>query len=179
MNDVIWAAIIAGGVGLAGNVTTYFTAKSGAAATVRTAEQAAAVELERINAENERLREQIRDDERRNRQGTYHRMIAVLDRLDYYATGYPPTDEQYNATVAEFNYLHGGILLFGPPSVTDAVGPLIQVLSEIGAGMAAAEGTQAERWRVAYLPRREDFIRAQGRLVAVMHADVTRGVLPE
>src|SRR3954471_6716933 len=37
------------------------------AATVATAEQAAAVELHRINVESERLREQIRDEERRNR----------------------------------------------------------------------------------------------------------------
>ncbi len=178
MSDVFWAAIIAGSVGLIGNVTTYFTAKRGAAATVATAERSAAVELERIRAENERLRDQHREDERRNRQGTYHRMIAVLDRLDYYATGYPPRDEQYDETVAEFNYLYGGILLFGPPSVTNEVGPLLQILSEVGRGMAAAEGTRAERWREAYLPRRDDFTRAQGRLVAAMHADVTRGVLP-
>lgn len=120
---MIWAAIVAvvgTGVGSAvGGITTYLVAKKGSETAIATAEKTAEVERAKIQGELDRLREEYREAERSNRQGTYHRMLAVLDRMDMWATGYPAQDEkEYMLALEEFNNLVGG-----HPSVRRREGP--------------------------------------------------------
>jgi hypothetical protein len=61
------------------------------------------VEVAKVQAENDRLREQNHEVERQHRQGTYHRLLAVLDRFDMMATGFPVPDEAYEQTLSEFS----------------------------------------------------------------------------
>jgi hypothetical protein len=98
VSNVIWAAAIAGAVGLLSNIPTYMSAR-----------RSADVELARVRAESERLREQHREAERQNRQGTYHRVLAALNRFDMIATGYPFTSEEFDQLVDGYNALVGGI----------------------------------------------------------------------
>src|SRR4051812_32650509 len=113
MSDVIWAAIIAvGGSGTTGMIA-YRATLAQTGATIATARSQAEVELAKVRAELDRLREQHREDERRNRQGTYHRLLAVLDRFDTMGTGFHPSDEQFEQVLAEFNHLTGAVRLFG------------------------------------------------------------------
>jgi hypothetical protein len=74
------------------------------------------VELRRVEAENERLRAQHREDHLRNRQGTYHRLIDQelgLQRL--FATGRAErlTRDEWDAWAAEHQFLLTGVVLFG------------------------------------------------------------------
>jgi hypothetical protein len=129
MSDVVWAAAIAGGVGLAGNAFTYLAARANRR-----------LDLATLEAENERFHEERREPERQNRQGTYHRLLAVLDRYDMWATGYASgiDDDTFEATLAEHNYLIGAIHLFGAEEVQQAVGPLIELFAQVGERMAKA-----------------------------------------
>jgi hypothetical protein len=92
MSDVVWAAAIAGGVGLAGNAFTYLAARANRR-----------LDMARLETENERFHEERREPERQNRDGTYHRLLAVLDRYDMWATGYAEgvDDATFEATLAE------------------------------------------------------------------------------
>jgi hypothetical protein len=94
------------------------------------------VKLRRITAERDRLRDQFHEEERRGRQDTYFRLLAVLSKWDMYGTGWPPREnETFKATLEEFNTLHGAMLL-GEDDVTGAMGPIIDQLGELGATMA-------------------------------------------
>jgi hypothetical protein len=45
--------------------------------------------MQKMRAENERLRDQHHQTERQNRQGAYHhQLLAVLNRIDMMATGF-------------------------------------------------------------------------------------------
>jgi hypothetical protein len=178
MSDVVAVgAITASATVLAstiGAVATYKVSRANASTAVRTVEEQSKVELAKITAENERLREEHREAERQNRQATYHRLLAVLNRLDSFATGYAPSDDQYDDALAEWNLLHGGVLLFGTDGVKEAIGPVVDLLERVGAGMDAddKEGTFAR----SYLPLRREMVKAQGGLVAAMAADVGAGI---
>jgi hypothetical protein len=167
MDNVIWAALIAvSGSALTGGVAAW------ASTTVARGQQA--VELGKVEAERDRLRYQHAEAERSNRQGTYHRLLAVLDRFDMYATGWtPPEALSYEALLEEFNLLLSGVFLFGDERVTDALGPITQRLVEVGSAMAAdPEPDVWKKFSAAYLPRREGVIEAQMHLTRAMRADV-------
>ena len=179
MSDVIWAGAIAGGVGLAGNVVTYLVSKG-----------QRRVELAKVNAEYDRLRQEHREAERSNRQGTYHRTLAVLDRLDMFATGYNPESEtEYMVALEELNTLVGGIHLFGAQSVRDALGPVAEEFARLGERIGIQQwagrqsGNQPVPYAVAYgeayRDRRNEIIAATAALTEAMRADVTRDILED
>jgi hypothetical protein len=149
MSDVIWAAAIAGAVGVGGNVAQYLGVR-----------RQTGVESAKVEAENQRLRQQVRDAERSNRQGTYHRTLAVLDRFDMSPTGYNPgSEEDYMVALEGFNNMVG-IHLFGAQSVRDALGPLSEELNPLGRKHrgAAEAGSDNPVWGrirkdVDHLPR--------------------------
>jgi hypothetical protein len=168
MDNVIWAALIAiGGSGVTGGIAAY------ASTTVARGQQN--VELGKLGAERDRLAFQHAEQERSNRQGTYHRLLAVLDRFDIYATGWPPPEGlPYEALLEEFNLLLSGIYLFGDEQVTDALGPITDRLTRVGSAMAAdmAEPDVWKRFAAAYRPLRAGVIEAQMKLTLAMRADI-------
>ena len=179
MSDVVWAAAIAGAVGVAGNITTYVVSRQQAKTAIASAKGQSEVELEKVRAENERLREEHREAERQNRQGTYHRFLAALDRFDMMATGNTPaTDAHFSELLGEYNQLYGAIRLFGAEPVRTALNPVVRLFVEVGAAMGDAEGeTSAARFAEAYNPRRETIIEATAALTDAMREDITRNVL--
>lgn len=74
MSDVIWAAVVAGGVGLAGNVTTYL-------ATRHQANSALKAENRKIEADLERLRMEHAEPHLQHRQGVYHDFLDSAHRF--------------------------------------------------------------------------------------------------
>jgi hypothetical protein len=181
MSDVIWAALIAvAGSGITGGIAyraavrqaavAIATAKQNADTAIATAKESARVELAKVEAENARLRAQHREAERQHRQGTYHRFLAVLDRFDMIATGFPAPDESFEAALVEFNALYGGIHLFGAEPVREATGPLVELLGLVGA--ESGEGSFSERFTRGYLRHREAVIAATFHVTEAMRADV-------
>ena len=122
MTDVVAAALIAGGVAVAGNVATVFVALRSAATSIRQTETQADVELAKVSAENERLREEHREAERQHRQGTYHRLISALDWLQAAMTRVMPiAEEDFANWWLAYQDLAGGVKLFGDSEVNRAL----------------------------------------------------------
>lgn len=165
MSDIIWAAIVAVvGSGLSGGIAAYTSS--------RVAKGQQGVELARLAMAQANGRQPVLDAERSNRQGTYHRLLAVYDRFDMYATGWPPADMTFQAALEELNFLVGGVLLFGAESVVAALGPVTTVFEEIGADMSRRPGSDWAGFLLAYADRREEVIAAQTTLIAAMRDDV-------
>jgi hypothetical protein len=105
-------------------------------------------------------------------------MLAIFDRLSTLSVFFD--DEEFGATLSDFYFLHGGILLFGAKEVTDAMGTVVEVLQKMGESMSSgSEAERAARWRSAWQTYRRELTDAQGMLISAMRQDVTRGLLPE
>ena len=73
---------------------------------------------EQIEAENERLRAQHREDHLRNRQGTYHALLtADLELASAFGQGIGEAQEAF----AKFSHLGNGAVLFGTDAVKEAI----------------------------------------------------------
>lgn len=189
MSDVIWAAIIAiagsGMVAFIGARTTQAVARRTSETAIATSDRQADVELAKVKAELQRLREEYREAERSNRQGTYHRMLAILDRMDLFATGFHPKDEgEYGRALETFNNMVGGIHLFGAQPVRDALGPLAEEMERLGERIAERQRTDPHEpytvaYGAAYREHRGQMIAATADLTMAMRADVTREILGE
>jgi hypothetical protein len=108
--------------------------------------------------ETERLREQHREEERRNRQGTYHQLIALVNELVW------ADQESVNLLLDRWFFLSAGISLFGAPAVVEETRVLSNVLAE-----GAKE--QNEEWR-------ERVLAAGRNVIAAMRADIAVSPLP-
>src|SRR4051794_10826965 len=113
MSDVVAVGLITAASTLIGSgigaFTTYKVTKRNAETTVKTAEQQTDAELQKVKAKSERLRMQHRENERRNRQGTYHRMVTYFGALDTWARDPQATAEQFRELSNEFDYPQGGV----------------------------------------------------------------------
>ena len=84
--------------------------------------------------ETKRLREQHREEERRNRQGTYHRMLALVNELIW------ADPKRMPELLERWQFISAGVALFGAPPVVAKVRPLSRILAE---GATSAD----EDWR--------------------------------
>jgi hypothetical protein len=126
-------------------------------------------------SETGRTRLQHREDERRNRQNTYHRMLSFFGALDSWARDPTATVDQFEALATEFNFVQAGVLLFGDETVADGLSPITEGLELIGAGDGRSRN-RVTRWKAAYHRHSAVFIDAQGALVAAMRADLQRAL---
>jgi hypothetical protein len=137
----------------------------------------AATAIHQATMETKRLGIGFQEEERRNRQGTYHQFLAVLARHDMMLTGYDLlTPDSYRGWVGEFYFLRAGMDLFGTLAVRDAMGPLTDVLGTIGQEVMDGDKERPflDRLIEAYERHREDAHRAEVILTEAMRADVGR-----
>jgi hypothetical protein len=117
MSDVVAVGLITAGSSLIAaaisGVITYTIAKHGKESAVATAESQNEVELAKIEAENTRLRAQYTEDERRNKQATYHKTVTVLQRL--YGV------EQSEELNREWLHCLAGVQIFGSKETSNAL----------------------------------------------------------
>jgi hypothetical protein len=165
VTDVIWAAAIAVvGSALAGGIAAY--------ASTAVARGQQAVELQKVNADRDRLRDQYGEDERRQRQAVYRDLLALLNRFDMYSTGWPP-DVEFAHLLSQLNDLTAAIELLGPPEVRAASHGLHQDLGAIGQSMLdQPEATVWGKWVPAYVQHRTRLMETAESLAEAMRADV-------
>lgn len=171
MGEVTTIVAIAGGIastGITGLVTW------------RVSKNSSSVELAKVEAENKRLRQSNREEERRNRQSTYHQHINVGVEL-FQLMGSAPPVEKIKEIQDTFRYLHAGVLLFAPPPVRKAAYKVSNLYNEVGADMSQQRQKDpgkdpAECWRDASSKLKEQFGEKILELTDLMHADVTRGI---
>jgi uncharacterized membrane protein YccC len=177
MSDVVAVALITGSGTLigasVGAVVTYLTAKRNAETAVHNANRQADVELEKVQAEAKRQLNQYREDERRNRQGTYHRLLAAFDTLDWWARNPRGLGKHYQSIVSEIQLLAGGCSIFGDEAVRDALRPIMDLLADVESEPQEPSDEGQDRRRRGYRERRDELIEAQNTLAAAMRTDVT------
>jgi hypothetical protein len=172
-SDVIWAAAIAGGVGVLGNAATLWATQLQRASHERT-------ETKRIAADAARLKAEHEEAERQRRLTSYQSLMVVLAELDRAATWGTATDKEVDAMIARFLQLHADVLLIGTDAVGDALHPVDEGLNTVGAEMAHMQARDpgesvADAHATAYQRHRESLLAAQGALMSAMHEDVRRG----
>ncbi len=173
MSEVATVAAITGGAAV---LTSTFTGL----VTWAVSKSSSAVELAKVAAENDRLQQSNREDERRNRQSTYHQFIDTLN-LVFQILGAEASEEERHEIFEQYNHLLSGVLLFGPPSVRTAAYALNDVYAQIWPALSEEEESNPEKvyegcWRDATEPLKTEFGVKGTSLVQLMHADVTRGI---
>jgi hypothetical protein len=160
-NDTIWATAITGVVGLGGMLSTGLTALR--------------LERRRLRAEGEHLREKHGKEQRKERGSAYYRTIVLLNRLDRFATGYPPDDDTLTATIDEYNKSVSALHLFGVGPVLDALRVMQRLTREVGDAMATRlplGDSLVDAFVAAWNGWREEIMEAERRLIIAMRQDV-------
>ena len=183
MSDVVAVGLITAGSSLVaasiGAVTTYFISKRNSETAIATAERQAEVELEKVEAENRRLREEYREGERLARKDLYTRLMAAFHDVDELGQRRPTWQEVKDAS-NRIVLLHSEILLVGPEPVAEAIGPVIDALSAVWQEASTTGPTNGDtseewgkRWHAAYTKAREEISSLEGKLVVAMTSDIS------
>jgi len=187
MSETVAVALVTAGsallVGVVGSLTTYFVSRRQSQSAVATADRQAHIELEKIGAENERLREQIRDEARKSRQGTYEQFLSALNAFEEVEWVPDLPDERIQEFWERYRSARTALELVGSDAVRAALlgdpperrsGGLNQVLAEI---RIESWGPRPEgrgvRWQKQFRKRRIPFQGAQGRVIKAMRNDIT------
>jgi hypothetical protein len=145
LSDVVAVGLITAGSSLIaaaiGAVATYKVSSRNAAAAIATAESQNRVELARIEAENTRLTLQYEEDERRNRQATYHQTLSTLQSI-YALDG--THDDNFSKVAADWRYCRAGINIFGSESTSVAIDEAHKVVEKFPDNRD--EGDKNEAW---------------------------------
>lgn len=162
MSDVVAVAIITALATVPGTIAAY-----------RVGKRSTEVELAKVDAEAERLREQHREDDRRTRRDLYHQALANLIRTDAVGVGYG-SDEEFRRLLSEdYPALLAELRVSGSPEVAKAMEDVAEVFQEIGAETGGGgQGTAVQRFRRAYRPRRDRMLLARRQLVDAMRRDL-------
>jgi hypothetical protein len=173
MSEVAVVAAITGG---ASALTSGITA----AVTYAVSRNSSTVELAKVRAENDRLQQSNREEERRNRQATYHQFIEAATKVAQ-ILGFPTPTEVRAERCNEYNRLISGVLVFSPPAVRQGAIALNEVYEDFWPAFEEQENKYPEKksedwWRDATSGRLEEFQEKGSTLIELMHQDVTRGI---
>ena len=160
-SDAIWTGVITGVVGLGGILATSLTAQR--------------LDRRRAHAEHERLGQQHDNEQRKERGGAYYRTIILLNRLDRFATGYPPDNDTLTATIDDYNKSVSALHLFGVGPVLDALRDMQRLTREVGDAMATRSPngeSLVDAFVAAWNGWREEIMEAERRLIIAMRQDV-------
>ena len=146
------------------------------------------IEVAKLQRDAERIRDERQDAARRERRELYVRLLATIGRLQSYGSDTPlPTDDQFDATIREFETLQSEVLLAGTEPVQAEVTAVLAALTRLVSSSDRFDGGPVERFRAAFaehdpeipLPLRGQLLAAvKGRLLAAMRDDVTLPHLP-
>ena len=144
------------------------------------ARHSSSVELAKVKAENQRLMESNREEERRNRQTTYHQFMDEVNRLHQTLGKESPKDRR-DEICRQYNHLLSGMMVFSPPAVREGAYRLNEVYLRIWPALAEEAEKHPDkpedlRWREATATLVDDFTDRGVDLVELMHKDVTRGI---
>ena len=118
MSDVVAVAAITGSAAVLTSAIT-------AAVTWRVSRNSSGVELRKVEAESERLREEHREAARRTRQNTYCDFIAAYNEFDNLSLLVTPDEEDIMAATRSLIQQRAEIQLVAPDSVVARLPPLL------------------------------------------------------
>ena len=178
MNDVVAVGLTTGAVGLVGSVLSYTSARSQSRTTFAVGIQSAQIELAKVQSENNRLRAQHREDERRERRSAYVAYLSTFRQYEVFGFLESATDEEFIATQTKFRLVHSTLAMVAPVEVRAKAEALDDLLKQVAqAAYQDANGYGLEVWRSAYRKKAKDLDRAIKAVTDAMHHDVIAQML--
>jgi hypothetical protein len=176
VSDTVAVALITGGLtgitGLVSGLLGYRSARNQGAVTLSVANQTAGVELQKIKAENDRLREQRRAEATEKRMGSYQELVDISTKL-YRLFGEAVEKARIEPLVEQYNWLLAGLLLYAPDEVQDRAYELNGVIGDAWTAFEEDPSqSESERWRLASMPFEKALGKAVNELGYAMRTDV-------
>jgi hypothetical protein len=169
ITTTLGAALISGGFG-------YGAARANGKVALRQLESETTRTREQIEAENQRLRNQHREDHLRNRQGTYHAFLNVERELQLrFGFGAQPISrEHYDDWAKRFFDLFNGVLLFGPETLRTPMQAVHDAHGKVYEEYINDRSSRpfGEKMKDAYFAHVDDVLAARETLVDAMREDV-------
>src|SRR5438034_4214462 len=155
-------------------VTTLGAAGIAGASGYMAAWRQGSVALRQVEAENERLRDQHREDHFRHRQGVYHGLLNVERE---FARAMAVTRENFDERrmadwMARFHHAYNAVMLFGTDHVREAASDLADAYRTMIAPHVGKRGSYNKIVRTAYDDAAESIQDARDAIITAMRADV-------
>jgi hypothetical protein len=167
MSEIIWAAIIAGGVSVVGNAVTAFVAWQGRKAQDKAVDTTTRVELKKLEAENVRLVDAKREQARDQRRGVYEACLTALIKFDQLAMVDALDPEQAMKVLDELHTTLSAVLLAGTKEVQTAIGLSIR---QVGSLATALQQGEYDGLKAAYNAHKDGLMEARAKLMVAMRA---------
>jgi hypothetical protein len=171
VDNVIWAALIAvAGSGITGGIAAW--------ASTGVARGQQAVEMQKVQAERDRLLAENGEDDRRQRRTVYRDYLALLNRLDMYSSGWPP-DVEFADLLHQLNDLNAAVDLLGSAGTRTASNAFTIEMARIADHMLGrSEPTVWGRWVPAYQEHRPELLTTMLALSGEMRRDIAHAREP-
>lgn len=179
MNDVVAVGLTTGTVGLVSSFLSYVSARGQSRTTFAIGIQKAQVELAKVKAENSRLKDEYRENERRDRRKAYVDFLSAFRKFHSLSTLSRTSNDEFLAAQDEFSRSHATLLMVADQGVRSCANHLSEGLSEvIAAAYADPDRTGMDAWRHAYEEAENELAEAAVTITEAMHNDVIADLLP-
>lgn len=178
MNDVVAVGLTTGAVGLVGSVLTYISARGQSRATFAVSIQNAQVELAKVHAENSRLQDEYRENERRDRRNAYVDFLTAFRKFHSLSTLTRTSSDEFLAAQDEFSRSHATLIMVADDEVRSCATRLAEATSDVtAAAYADPDRTGMAAWRHAYEGSKADLADMAVAITEAMHNDVIAHLL--
>jgi hypothetical protein len=178
VSDVVAVGLTTGAVGLLGSLLSYFSARGQSRTTFAIGIQNSQIELAKVNAENTRLRQQHREDERRERRTAYVDFLTAFEHFDSFGFITSATPEEFLAAQSRFKLSHATILMVGSSLVQTRSSALANAISSVvDTAYADEDRSGLDAWRHAYKESADKLEASSLDVTDAMHEDVIAEML--
>lgn len=177
MSDVVAVGLTTGAVGLVGSVLSFVSARSQSRATFAIGIQSAQIELAKVQSENNRLRQQHREDERRERRSAYVAYLSAFKHFDSFGFISSATDDEFLAAQTKFRLSHSTLMMVASEEVRLNAENLDGLLNDVIVDANEDEREGMDAWRNAYQERSDALEIAEQAVTDAMHQDVIARML--
>lgn len=164
MSDVVAVGLVTGGVGIASAWLAARSARFQGKANILAAQQQASVEREKVEAENARLREQVKETERQRRHDLCREVLAAHIELFSVSNEHPLPPAAVNAGIQRLHIAYAAIQLTEDRSVRDTVKLYVDLIADI----SRESNSGPRNWSLVFRKRKEEVVEAANRMAEAM-----------
>jgi hypothetical protein len=167
MSDVVAVAAITGSA-------TVLTSAITAAVTWRVSRHGSDIELRKVEAENDRLRQEHKESARQSRQTTYRDFIAAYNQFDNLSLLVDPSEEEIMSATRFLIQKRAEIQLVAPSGVVDRLPPMFDQFNAIWNDALGGDESRSFgcRWAAEFVAVRSEVREKQRAIIAAMKKDL-------
>lgn len=178
VSDVVAVGLTTGAVGLISSVLSYVSARSQSRTTFAVGIQGAQIELAKVESERNRLEQQHREDERRERRSAYIAYLVAFGDFENFGFIDTATKEEFLAAQNNFRVSHSTLVMVASENVRAQAEKLDDLIEEVvKAAYQNPDSSGLDAWRTAYKNKVRDLTHAIQAVTSAMHEDVIARML--